>query len=97
MKSGWRWDSCGSVEVFQQHSGSEPLKALKLKLASVKTHSYNSVCVFSYCFFSSSFHGLNTEPLWEYNGRCRPVKGIFLKSEGRKETDINWKSCLTGR
>lgn len=46
VRSGWRWDSWGSVEVPQQHFGSEPSNALKLKLAAVDTHSYNSACVF---------------------------------------------------
>ncbi len=32
--------------MSQQHFGSEPLKALKLKLTAVETHSFNSVCVF---------------------------------------------------
>lgn len=66
--------------VSQQHFGSEPLKALKLKLAAVKTHSYNSLCVcLLNSIFSLCFHGFYTKPLWDYAGRRRLVSG-FLKS-----------------
>lgn len=35
----------------QQHFGSEPSKALRLMLAAVDTHSYNSACVFFTIYF----------------------------------------------
>lgn len=70
----------------QQHFGSEPSKALRLKLAAVDTLLQLCMCVF-YRIFSLCFHGLYTRPLWEYAGCCWPVEGLLksLECEGRRD------------